>query len=328
MERNPDLLYHDELLDRRRRLQEARLTPSAPPEIARLLGQVDAALARWSAGTFGLCETCGDPVEADRLRCDPLIRFCLDHLDDQERSALERDLDLASKVQAGLLPKAGIAVDGWEFDFRFEPLGPVGGDYCDVLPPRRPDEGVLFAVGDVSGKGLAASLVASHLHALIRTLRDLGGSLQEMIERANRLLCESTLESHYATLVLGRAFADGRVELCGAAQGPPLLLAGGRVEPLTVAGLPLGMFCSSAYPTRSVHLAAGDALVLYSDGVNEARNPSGDELGVRGLAEALAGVGRGSTSSQIARTCIEAADRFRGPAARTDDTTVLVLRKS
>ena len=127
----------------------------------------NAALARMDEGTFGTCETCHDSVEKERLLSDPLIRFCLDHLTHEEQRALESDLELAARIQKGLLPPPEMSAAGWQVRYHYEPLGPVSGDYCDVLES---DSGLLFLFGDVSGKGVAASMLMSHLHATFRSL--------------------------------------------------------------------------------------------------------------------------------------------------------------
>jgi sigma-B regulation protein RsbU (phosphoserine phosphatase) len=317
----------EQLVVRRQRLATALASPTTMPELGLLLAQVDAALARMGEGTFGLCETCHDPIEDDRLRVDPLLRYCLDHLNDVERQTLERDLAMAAQVQRALLPRQDLAASGWDVHYHYEALGPVSGDYCDLLPARDEGRGLLFAVGDVSGKGVAASLLSSHLSALFRALDDLGLSVAEIIPRANRLFCESTGDAHYATLVLGRACADGAVELANAAQAPPLLLRGGRVTASRASGLPLGMFCDSPYLSESVQMGPGDCLVAYTDGVSEARSPDGEEFGRDRLAAALGAAPTGSASA-AAHACLAALDRFRAGAPLEDDVTLLVLRRS
>jgi sigma-B regulation protein RsbU (phosphoserine phosphatase) len=278
------------------------------------------------AGRFGLCEACHEPVEEDRLRADPLIRFCLDHLDAREQRALEHDLGMASQVQRTLLPKRDVATSAWSVHFRYDAVGPVSGDYCDVILPRADGAGVLVAVGDVSGKGVAASLLSAHLSALFRSLDDVGLSLQDMLGRANRLFCESIGESHYATLVLARARADGSVEWSNAAQGAPLLVRDGRVEALPERGLPLGMFCDSPYRSETLRARPGDLVVLYTDGVTEARNALGEEFGRAGLASALTG-GRIASARDAADRCFDAIDRFRAGTPWSDDVTLLVLHR-
>lgn len=326
MEIRLDIPTREQLAVRRQRLVSARQAPAAPAELGELLAQVDAALTRFDAGTYGVCELCHDSIESDRLRVDPLTRFCLDHLDAAGQRALERDLSMAAEVQRRLLPRQDVAASAWDVHYRYDAVGPVSGDYCDVMVPRDESPGILVAVGDVSGKGVAASLLSAHLNALFRTLDDVGLSVRDMLHRANRLFCESTGESHFATLVLGRARGDGDVELANAAQGAPLLLRDGRVEAIATGGLPLGMFCDSPYGSQTVHLEPGDLVVLYTDGVTEGQNPQGAEFGVERLSAALAGT-RPSSARAAAASCLEALARFRSGTPPRDDVTLLVLRR-
>lgn len=320
---NPDVRAL--LTDRRGRLVTAVSAPDAPRELSRLLADVDAALDRFDQGRFGLCETCGDAIEDDRLRADPLIRFCLDHLDTVERAALERDLAMAAEVQRTLLPKPHLRVAGWEACFVWEPHGLVSGDYCDLVTSRDPADGLLFAVGDVAGKGIAASLLATHLNALFRSLGDLGLAVPEMLQRANRLFCEGIASSQYATLVVGRARPDGTVELGNAAQTPPLLVRGHEAAPTRATGLPLGMFCDSPYLPESVRLNAGDMLVICTDGVTEAHDARGEEFGLDRVAWAAAGA---ASALEAVEAVASAVATFRGGVPRADDLTALVLRRA
>src|SRR6267143_1438119 len=99
-----ETLLRDQLNERRRKLEHATDLVPDDEQVRRLLREVDRALARMDKGTFGICETCHDPVEAERLVADPLMEYCLDHLTRPQRQALERDLDLAARVLRGLLP--------------------------------------------------------------------------------------------------------------------------------------------------------------------------------------------------------------------------------
>jgi len=107
-------LYRDQLLDRRQKLETAVATMGRLDEVSRLLHEVDAALGRMNAGTFGLCLTCHDPIEPERLQADPLTQFCIDHLTPGEQRALELDLELAARIQRELLPRPDVRFDGWE----------------------------------------------------------------------------------------------------------------------------------------------------------------------------------------------------------------------
>src|SRR2546425_172054 len=131
-----DLVMREQLVQRRERVATAISSAGPDPQLTALLQEVDTALQRFESGTYGLCEVCHDTVEADRLIANPLERFCLDHLNANERRALEDDLNLASQVQLGLLPDHGLRFDGWRFDYCYEPAGPVSGDYVDIVQTR------------------------------------------------------------------------------------------------------------------------------------------------------------------------------------------------
>jgi len=208
-----------ELEQRRERLHTALHSPAADASLSQLLTAVDEALRRIDHGTFGLCETCHDSVEPERLLADPLVRFCLDHLSSVEQRALESDLSLAARIQRALLPSPDMAPTGWDVRFHYQPAGMVSGDYCDLVET---DSGLLFMLGDVSGKGVAASMLMSHLHATFRSLAEAGLPLDRMVEDANRIFCESTLAGQFATLVIGRAAHDGSVEFVSAGHLPLL----------------------------------------------------------------------------------------------------------
>lgn len=158
-----------ELEQRRERLHEAMHSPAADASFSELLKAVDAALSRLDQGIFGICETCHSSIETERLLTDPLVRFCLDHLTSTEQRALESDLSLAARIQRVLLPKADLAPAGWELCYHYQPANMVSGDYCDLFEMGN---GLLFMLGDVSGKGVAASMLMSHLHATFRTLAE------------------------------------------------------------------------------------------------------------------------------------------------------------
>src|SRR6185312_4933342 len=145
------------------------------------------------------------------------------------------------------LPKP---LNGWEFAYHYQAAGPVSGDYCDLI---QGDGGqTYFLVGDVAGKGVAAAMLMSHLSAMLRTLISIGLPLPELMQRASRVFCESTLPTHYATLVCGRAAASGEVEICNAGHPPPLVIGRGQVTALSATALPIGMFCAEDFPCETV----------------------------------------------------------------------------
>ena len=121
-----DSMIHEQLLDRRQRLESARVQ-IGHDDFSRLLSEVDAALSRFDSGGYGVCIECHGAVEPERLLSDPLTAVCLGCLTDEQRSSLEDDLQLAADIQRGLLPKNGIACDLWQVDYAYHPAGIVSG---------------------------------------------------------------------------------------------------------------------------------------------------------------------------------------------------------
>jgi len=318
-------LLREQLIDRRHKLEDAAHGFQRPAELTRLLGEVDAALSRMDLGTYGLCEVCHDPVEPERLLADPLVRFCLGDLTPREQRALEDDLALAAQIQKGLLPQANQRIDGWEVAYHYQPAGAVSGDYCDLI--KGEDGSLNFVLGDVSGKGVAASMLMAHLHAMFRTLISINLPLEQMVERASRVFCESTLPTQYATLVYGRATADGEVQICNAGHLPPLLIQQGAVKRISATGLPIGVFCSESFSCTSFQMEKGDSLFLYTDGFSEGSDSSGQEFGIERLARLLQ-----ETNDAPPRTLLDLSlselRTFAHGRAPFDDLTLMALQRA
>jgi sigma-B regulation protein RsbU (phosphoserine phosphatase) len=316
-----------ELERRYQRLQSALQSPSADTSLRSLLGEVDAALALMDAGTYGICKECHDPIEKDRLLSDPLVQVCLDHLTREDQRALENDLTLAARIQQALLPPADFATAGWQVRYHYAPASMVSGDYCDLLELNG---GLLFLLGDVSGKGVAASMLMSHLHATFRSLADANLSLDRMVEAANRIFCESTMAGQFVTLVVGRASRDGSVEFVSAGHLPLLHLGTvGSVEPCAqgATGVPLGMFATARFPVARLTLAPGEALLIYTDGLTEARNSAGEEYGLHRV-KTVAGRRRTAAPGSLISECLLDLRDFTAGAKQIDDLTLLAIQRA
>ncbi len=320
-----DSVIRTQLGARREKLERAIAISPDRIYLAGLLREVEAALSRVSTGTFGLCESCHEPIESDRLAADPLTRFCLDHLTPLQQDALQQDLELAANIQSALLPKPMQGHPGWLAAYHYEAAGPVSGDYCDLVATEGGD--LYFMLGDVSGKGVAASMLMAHLHAMFRTLIPVRLPLIQMVERASRVFCESTLASHFATLVCGRALPDGDVELCNAGHLPPFLVSGASVRRIESTGLPLGLFCSEEFSVERMRLDSGDQLVLFTDGIPETCNPAGAELGIQALSDLTEGL-PGLSPQQRVRSFVSRAAEFRAGAPAGDDLSLLVIQRA
>lgn len=318
-------LLREQLIDRRHKLEDAASNFQRPAELTRLLEEVDAALHRMDNGVYGLCEVCHEPVETERLIADPLTRFCLGDLTPGQQRALEEDLELAAQIQTGLLPPATQQIDGWDVCYHYEPAGAVSGDYCDLI--KGEDQSLHFVLGDVSGKGVAASMLMAHLHAMFHTLTPINLPLDQMVERASRVFCESTLPTQYATLVCGRASTSGEVELCNAGHLPPLLIQEGNVTSIAATGLPVGVFCSESFTVNRVQMSKGDTLFLYTDGLSESLDGAGNEYGAERLSRLLNDNHSLAPDSMVS-LCRQELHTFAEGRLPGDDLTLMAIRRT
>jgi phosphoserine phosphatase RsbU/P len=312
---------HNQLEERRRRLEAAIALAPQKAGFAGLLREVDLALERMAKGSYGLCEECHEEIEQDRLLADPLVRYCLDHLSESQRAALQRDLDLASQVQRNLLPQVNLQTGCWETSYYYAPLGPVSGDYCDLIPS---DGHLFFVLGDVSGKGVAASMLMAQLHALFRSLTSMALPLGQMVTQANRVFCESALAGQYATLVCGSAKPTGEVEIHNAGHLPAIIVGRGGVLRVESTGLPVGMFHEVDFSGTRLHMETGDMLFLYTDGLSEARRGD-DEYSVDRVTR-VARQAAAKRPAELIAACLSDLRTFAdGPPS--DDLTLLAIQR-
>lgn len=313
-----------DLIDWRKRLETAIDESEESSHLASLLSEVESALHRIQTGSAGICEACHETIEDDAIK-DPIARFCLDCLNAQEQRALQHDLDNVSLVQYSLLPTQDLSVDGWRAYYHYEAAGPVSGDYCDLVSNENGD--LFFLLGDVSGKGIAASMLMAHLHAIFRSLITLELPVDQLVERANQVFADCTMPAYYATLVCGRACRSGAIELCNAGHCPPLLIRRGGVTSIDATGLPIGIFCREQYSAREFQLEPGDSLLLYTDGLTESRDPVEAEYGSERLSK-MVSAKHSFAPQALTAACLDDARSFRAGQPKTDDLTVMVIQRT
>jgi sigma-B regulation protein RsbU (phosphoserine phosphatase) len=231
-----------------------------------------------------------------------------------KQAGKNQELSVARRVQRRLLPSSSAVVPGMKYECVFRPSGEVGGDLCDVFTTGPASSA--FLLGDVSGKGTGAAILMANLHAIIRSNRHLAATPSDLISRANGLFFQSTSPEHYATLFFGSYDADRRILSWVNCGHPPavLLRANGSFERLDATGLVLGAFENAAFDERRVNVNPGDRLVIFSDGVSEAREDEDDSW----VAECVRLLGR-ADSKALAESLAMAA------SMSTDDVTVLDL---
>ncbi len=244
--------------------------------------------------------------------------------EEREKRRLEQELRIARDIQQALLPVA-LPSEGWLIaKGHSEASSQVGGDYYDVVQVA---SGKWVAVvADVSGKGVAASLLASLLQGAFFLGSDPEVCLARTLGRINRYICERSRQSRFATVFALILAEDGSMRWSNAGHCPAILARGGgsSVEWLRPNSVPVGLFEDTEFAEEACRLQPGDKLLVYSDGVSETRNSAGEQLGEQRLGEAasqLAGLG----AAEFFDALLGSVREFAADAPRQDDFTVLTL---
>ena len=189
----------------------------------------------------------------------------------------------------------------------------IGGDFFDLVYTS----GALsLIVADVSGKGVAAAVVASILQGMLYSQLAQDSSLPEMVSAVNRFLCEKVGGQKYATLVVARLQPDGEMELINCGHVPPLIVSDGKVQTIDAGNLPVGLINNAEFTATSFKLAPGDRLTVVTDGVTEAEDATGEFFGTDRLESCC---GNGFAAIEQAVT------DFRGSTPLSDDCTITEL---
>lgn len=239
-----------------------------------------------------------------------------------QKEALDKELELARQVQQSLLPEAIERREGVEIATHFEPSAAIGGDYYDVL--ARPDRGFAVVVADVAGHGLAAGLRMAVIQSALALLVEDGAPPERIFARLHRLLRSRPGERSFVTATLAMFDpATGALEITNAGHPPTYLVrAGGEVEELAVPGTPLGSLPGPPGRLAAV-LRDGDAAVWLSDGLIEARSPTGELFGYDRVRRCLAGPPLHAYG--VRDRLIAAVRAHTGSAPAEDDRTVVAL---
>lgn len=243
-----------------------------------------------------------------------------------ERERLERELALASEIQQRFQPTAPPQVNGYELQGISFPCYEIGGDYYDFI--EREDGRLVIALGDVSGKGTAAALLMSSLHAAIHAQSASHNTLSATISAVNRYLADNIPANRFVTLFYAELDPEsGALSFLNAGHNPPLIVhSAGTVEQLASGGLPLGIKRDAEYREGRTQMQRGDVLVIYSDGVTEAVSPTGEEFGATRLYEV---VSRNIEASAAGiRDRIESSlTKFAQGTSAADDITLVIVKR-
>jgi phosphoserine phosphatase RsbU/P len=270
------------------------------PEDVRLLAQI----ARFAA----------IKLETTRLREEAI-----------QKRIMDEELKMASVIQRRLLPPAPTGIAGFTFAGANRPCRTVSGDYYDFVV--RPGGRVYFAIADVSGKGVTAGLMMAGLQASFRIFCKSDPRPADLVVQLNDALRETLPQSKFVTLFVGRLdAATGIIEYANAGHNPPLWLRTNGVEELADTDLLLGVVTRAEYRHRTLQLAPGDSLVLFTDGLTEAENANGEDLESTQFAQRLKGM-HGATADQVTAEVEQLVQSHMAEAPLADDVTLVVVSR-
>jgi sigma-B regulation protein RsbU (phosphoserine phosphatase) len=242
--------------------------------------------------------------------------------------SMKRDIEIAREIQRWLVPRRAPDVPGVDIAFATRPAKTIGGDYYDAF--RRATDGpLLIAVADVSGKSVPAAMLMATFQASLRALASASGTLAQLVGGLNRQVCANSQNGRFTTAFLAELDpGTGDLTYLCAGHNPPILKReDGSFERLKSDNIPLGIELKESYQTGVTRLEPHDLLVIYTDGVTEARNEEQKEFGEARLLKLLETTG-GERSALTLSNIMQNLDEFVGAAPQHDDITCLVVRRS
>jgi phosphoserine phosphatase RsbU/P len=242
-----------------------------------------------------------------------------------QRQMLDRELDIAREVQQRLFPQSLPRCRTLDYAAKCRPARAVGGDYYDLF--ALPGERLGISVGDVSGKGIPASLLMASLQAFVRGQAFISNqTVSKLISNVNQLVYQASPDGQYATFVYAQYDAATRKLIySNGGHNPPILLRDGKVYRLNKGGPPVGLCEEAEYEESEVQLLPGDLLVLFTDGICDAENPQREAFGDKGLKCAVSAA-KDQTPEEIVEAVLSETDAFAAGAAQHDDMTMVVAR--
>jgi len=240
-----------------------------------------------------------------------------------EKARIDRDLRLAADIQRALLPAPTCRRAFFEIAATASPSRTVGGDFFDYLDLD--DGSVGFTLGDVAGKGPSAALLAVAALNNFAALAPVCSDPAELMSRVNSALLRRAVEARFATMVYALVAPDGALRYCNAGQDPPIVVGRDGDEWLETGGSVLGLFPDVPYDGGALRLRPGDLVILYSDGITEARNVAGEEFSRERLLDVACRC-RGTDAQTARDQILSEVRRFSAGTVQYDDITVLVFR--
>lgn len=244
---------------------------------------------------------------------------------EQVRVRMAQELASATRIQRGLLPANLPAVDGWQLEAHLETCFEVGGDLYDARV--RPDGQLMFAIGDVSGKGMGAALLMSSFVSSLRVLDDAGMTPAALATRLGSVTARNTDSGMFVTGTLGCLDPEtGVARLVNAGHLPTYIVRADSVSVYESTGVPFGILPEWVYQDQEITLAPGETLVLFTDGIPEAQR--GDEFFDEDRLKQVLMEQATSSCREMREAVMQRVEGFLAGAKRTDDITIMMLRRA
>lgn len=274
---------------------------------------------RYNAEELNLLQTLGNQTSV-------AVKNALLYRESLEMSILEEELAVARRIQRQFLPASLPQTQRFGLAALNLQTKQVGGDYYDLV--ELGEGQFLVVIADVAGKGIPAALLASMVQASIRTQADLASSVCQIMTRLNRLVHDATPDDRFATCFLARLGGDRMtVQFANAGHNYPIVLpAAGGWHYLEEGGIPLGIVPGFQYGETAMSLSPGDSLLMYTDGITDARNLDGEDFGEERLIHLAERLPRELTAEQIVKAVADEVSRFTAGADQADDITLVALK--
>ena len=244
-----------------------------------------------------------------------------------EKGRMERELQMAYRVQSSLIPKEMPEIPGWEFAACWQPARVVSGDFYDLIPDKQ--GGLKFIIADVTDKGMPAALFMALTRTIVRASCETLESLAEGISKTNQLICNDTALAMPVTLFAGRLNINtGQMIYVNAGQNPPMYYKAeeGKFVNLTRTGMFLGFEEKAEFQQKSIFLKPGDLLICYTDGVLDAVDDQWEAFEMERF-QTVVDKNVSASPKELLEAIEEAVCEFIGDVLPYDDITVLIIKR-
>jgi sigma-B regulation protein RsbU (phosphoserine phosphatase) len=244
-----------------------------------------------------------------------------------EKGRMERELQMAYKVQSSLIPEVIPQIEGWEFAASWHPAREVSGDYYDFIVGQ--DGQLSLVIADVTDKGMPAALFMALTRSIVRASMDQANAPAEGITRANRLICADSTSSMPVTLFFGQLEpATGGLTYVNAGHNPPIYFNAAKDQFIDLArtGMFLGFDDDADFEQATIMLAPGDFIVSYTDGVPDTINANKETFGMERF-QAIIHADRNAAAAELLTAIEDSIQEFIGSTAPYDDLTILITKR-